>query len=233
MRSKKSIGRSGQILQSVKEAGIADNTLIVFTSDNGAAVGSSLPLRAKKASVYDGGIREPTLMWWPGKIPAGSVCSEVTASIDMMPTLAKLCGGTLPVRKIDGKDIWPLVSGQPNAKSPHENYVLMHGPGTVRSGKWKFYPWKEKKDQQSPKTPGWKPSPDPVQLYDTVSDIGETTNVAAKHPEIVERLQTAYDSHVAEIKANQRPTAELVRPAGVSPPTNPKARNKRPGQKKK
>src|SRR5690606_30845612 len=82
----------GEILKAVKAAGIADNTLVIFTSDNGAAVGSSLPLRAKKGSVYDGGIREPTLMWWPGKIPAGSVCSEVAASIDMMPTLAGLCG---------------------------------------------------------------------------------------------------------------------------------------------
>ena len=203
----------GEILKSVKAAGIADNTLVIFTSDNGAAVGSSLPLRARKGSVYDGGIREPTLMWWPGKIPAGSVCSEVAASIDMMPTLAALCGGELPERKIDGKDIWPLMSGAEDARSPHEAYVLMHGPGTVRSGKWKFYPWQEGKGKQSRDNATWKPSPDPVQLYDTVADIGETTNVAAKHPEIVKRLQIAYDTHVEEIKANQRPTAEMVRPA--------------------
>ena len=222
----------GQILKSVTAAGIADNTLVIFTSDNGAAVGSSLPLRAKKGSVYDGGIREPTLMWWPGKIPAGSVCSEVAASIDVMPTLAKLCGGQLPERKIDGKDIWPLMSGQPGAKSPHEHYVLMHGPGTVRSGKWKFYPWKEKRDKHSPKAASWKPSSDPVQLYDTVSDIGETSNVASKHPDVVERLQAAYDAHVAEIKANQRPTAEMVRPQGMLPPSNP-ARKKKAGKKKK
>ncbi len=211
----------GQILKTVKAAGIAEKTLIVFTSDNGAAVGSSLPLRAKKGSVYDGGIREPTLMWWPGKIPAGSVCSEVAASIDMMPTLTKLCGGMLPERKIDGKDIWPLMSGEPNAKSPHEAYVLMHGPGTVRSGQWKFYPWPEGKGKQNRDNPTWKPSTDPVQLYNTVSDIGETTNVASKHPEIVQRLQAAYDSHVAEIKANKRPTAELIRPAGRQPPQKP------------
>jgi arylsulfatase A len=71
-------------------------------------------------------------MWWPGKIPAGAVCLEVAASIDMMPTLTALCGGKLPQRKIDGKDIWPLMSGAVDAKSPHEAYVLMHGPGTVR-----------------------------------------------------------------------------------------------------
>ena len=163
----------GEILKAVKAAGIAEQTLVVFTSDNGAAVGSSLPLRAKKGSVYDGGIREPTLMWWPGQIPAGSVCREVAASIDMMPTLARLCGGQTPTRKIDGKDIWPLMSGDDDARSPHEHYVLMHGPGTVRSGRWKFYPWKEKRGKNDPTKPGWKPSPDPVQLYDTVSDIGE------------------------------------------------------------
>ncbi len=222
----------GQILKTVKAAGIAENTLIVFTSDNGAAVGSSLPLRAKKGSVYDGGIREPTLMWWPGKIPAGSVCAEVAASIDMMPTLTKLCGGELPERKIDGKDIWPLISGAEGAKSPHDAYVLMHGPGTVRSGKWKFYPWPEGKGKQSRDNATWKPSPDPVQLYDTVADIGETTNVAAAHPEIVKRLQAAYDAHVAEIKANQRPTAELVRPAGAVSAERPGGAKKRPAKKK-
>ena len=223
----------GEILKAVRTAGIADNTLIVFTSDNGAAVGSSLPLRAKKGSVYDGGIREPTLMWWPGKIPAGSVCSEVAATIDMMPTLTALCGGDLPRQKIDGKDIWPLMSGQPNAKSPHDTYVLMHGPGTVRSGKWKFYPWREGKGKQNRDNPTWKPSTDPVQLYDTVSDIGETTNVASKHPEIIARLQAAYDQHVAEIKANKRPAAKLIRPEGSLSPNRPGGKKKKPTSKSK
>ncbi len=211
----------GQILKTVKEAGMAEKTLVIFTSDNGAAVGSSLPLRAKKGSVYDGGIREPTVMWWPGSIPAGEVCSEVAATIDLMPTLAHLGGGTLPEKKIDGKDIWPLMAGEPGAKSPHDAYVLMHGPGTVRSGKWKFYPWQEgtaKRDwAKAPKSP----STFPVQLYDTVADIGETTNVAAEHPEVVAKLQSAYDAHVSEIKANQRPTADLIRPEGAISPERP------------
>ncbi|MEM8735504.1 MAG: sulfatase-like hydrolase/transferase, partial [Planctomycetota bacterium] len=194
-----------------------ENTLVIFTSDNGAAVGSSLPLRAKKGSVYDGGIREPTLMWWPGKIPAGSVCREVASTIDLMPTLVDLCQGRLPTRKIDGHDIWPLMSGVAEAKSPHEHYVLMHGPGTVRSGKWKFYPWQEGKGKGD-----WsrdKPSPElstfPVQLYDTVADISETTNVAEQYPEVVKRLQATYDAHLAEIAANKRPTVELQRPPGA------------------
>jgi arylsulfatase A len=209
----------GEILDAVREAGIAENTLVIFTSDNGAAVGSSLPLRAKKGSVYDGGIREPTVMWWPGTIPEGSACSEVAATIDVLPTLAGLCGGELPDRKIDGKDIWPLMKGSKDAKSPHEAYVLMHGPGTVRAGKWKFYPWREPKSGKGAR--GGTPSPLPMQLYDTTNDISETKNVAADFPDVVKRLQAAYDAHVAEIKANQRPTAKMERPANSQPSNRP------------
>jgi arylsulfatase A len=217
----------GEILKAVSAAGIDDNTLVIFTSDNGAAVGSSLPLRARKGSVYDGGIREPTLMRWPGKIPPGSVCSEVTASIDIHPTLAKLAGAELPQRKIDGYDIVDLMFGKKDATSPHEAYCLMHGPGTVRSGKWKFYPWQEGKGRQRNAATGRPPSTDPTQLYDTVADIGETTNVAAKHPDIVKRLQAAYDTHVAEIKANRRPTAPLIRPSGSKTSQRPNQQKKR------
>lgn len=215
----------GQILQAVRDEGLSENTLVLFTSDNGAAAGSSLPLRAKKGSVYDGGIREPTVMWWPGKIPSGTVCREVACSIDVLPTLAKLTGGKLSGRKIDGLDIWPLMSGQEGAKSPHENYVLMHGPGTVRSGKWKFYPWPEGQGGRrgNKKQPVAKPSPDApkVQLYDTVADIGETANLAKMYPEVVKRLQAAYDAHVQDIKANRRPTAAMPRPEGAKSSQRP------------
>ncbi|EMI43113.1 sulfatase [Rhodopirellula sp. SWK7] len=211
----------GEILKAVKAAGIENETLILFTSDNGAAVGSSLPLRARKASVYDGGIREPTLMWWPGKIPAGSVCKEVAASIDVLPTLAGLCGGELPSWTIDGKDIWPLMSGEAGATSPHNAYVLMHGPGTVRSGKWKFYPWQEGKSKSKRDNTRRARSTFPVQLYDTVADIGETTNVAEDHPEIVQRLTEAYETAVAEINQNRRPNAEMIRPSDALSPERP------------
>ncbi|MGY8640528.1 MAG: sulfatase family protein [Verrucomicrobiales bacterium] len=223
----------GEILKTVKDVGISDNTLVIFTSDNGAAVGSSLPLRAKKGSVYDGGIREPTLMWWPGEIPAGAVCSEVAASIDIMPTLVGLSGGKMPERQIDGKDIWPLISGVEDAKSPHEAYVLMHGPGTVRSGKWKFYPWQEGKSKRDWSSKNQKKDQNfsefPVQLYDTIADISETTNVAETNPELVAKLQAAYDAHVTELEANKRPTAKLIRPDGSVSSERPGG----PKQKKK
>lgn len=201
----------GQVLDAIRKAGIAEETLVIFTSDNGAAVGSSKPLRAKKGSVYDGGIRVPTVMWWPDHIPAGRECHEVAATIDLLPTLAKLCGGELPSRQIDGHDIWPLMAGQPDAKSPHESYVLLHGPGCVRSGQWKYYPWPEGKGGRRNAAAG-EASKHPVQLYDVVTDVSEKKNVAADHPEVVKRLQAAYDAQNKEINTNKRPTAALQRP---------------------
>ena len=223
----------GEVLKAVKEAGIDENTLVIFTSDNGAAVGSSLPLRSKKGSVYDGGIREPTVMRWPGHIPAGERCTEVAATIDLLPTFARLCGGKLPKNKIDGHNIWPLMSGKKDARSPHKEYVLMHGPGTVRSGKWKFYPWQEGKSGSRRDAPprGRKLSPLPVQLYDTDADIGETTNLAEKHPQIVATLAKAYEQHVADIQANKRPTAIMIRPEGALSAELP-GRAKRPRAQK-
>jgi arylsulfatase A len=225
----------GEILQALRDEEIAEKTLVIFTSDNGAAVGTSAPLRARKGSVYDGGIREPTVMWWPGRIPANTVCREVAATIDLMPTLAGLCGGKLPERKIDGKDIWPLMAGKKGAGSPHEAYCLLHGSGTVRSGKWKFYPWPEGGERR--RRGGDEQAPEPetnsqsVQLYDTVADISEQKNVAAGHPAVVKRLQAAWDTHAAEIKSNKRPTAELIRPANSKSATRPGQPRKRPARK--
>lgn len=210
----------GKILTALKEAGIEEKTLVIFTSDNGAAVGSSLPLRGRKASVYDGGIREPTVMWWPSKIPAGEICNEVTASIDVLPTLAGLCHAKLPDRKIDGHDIWPLMSGQVGAVSPHKYYCLTHRRGAVRSGKWKYYPWPE--GQEAGPQEGELPDGTPeVQLYDTVADIGETRNLAEQYPEVVEELQSAWEAHNQELEANLRPTAVMARPESAPAPNRP------------
>lgn len=199
----------GEILKTLKATGIDDRTLVIFTSDNGAASGSSKPLRGKKATMYEGGVREPCLMRWPGQIPAGAQCQQVAGTIDILPTLAKLTGAKLPERKIDGHDIWPLMQGDKSAKSPHENYVLLHGQGSVRSGPWKYYPWPEggtgagaNKKKKKAAAPA---SSDPVQLYDLSADLSETKNVAADHPEVVARLQAAYAALKQEIGANKRP----------------------------
>ena len=172
-------------------------------------------------------------MRWPGHIPAGERCTEVAATIDLLPTFARLCGGELPQNKIDGHDIWPLMSGKKNAKSPHKEYVLMHGPGTVRSGKWKFYPWQEGKSgsRRDPVPAGRKPSPLPTQLYDTDADLGETRNLAEEHPEVAARLATAYEKHIANIQANKRPTATMIRPEGSISADLPGRAKKNKGKK--
>lgn len=211
----------GELLAALRAAGVAGRTLVIFTSDNGAAVGSSAPLRAKKGSVYDGGIREPTVMWWPGRIPSGTVCREVAATIDVLPTLAGLCGGRLPDRTIDGHDIRRLMLGEAGATSPHDAYVLAHGPGAVRSGRWKFLPWPERKDRRGGERPDVE-SPGPaVQLYDVIADIGETKNLAPRFPDVVARLQGEYDSHLARLERDRRPPATMDRPPGSRPATRP------------
>ena len=138
----------------------------------------------------------------------------------------------MPERKIDGKNIWSLMSGEDGAKSPHENYVLMHGPGTVRSGKWKFYPWPEGKGGKRDKTAGKNPTRFPVQLYDTVAVIGERKNIADKFPEVIEQLQTAYKAHLKDLAENKRPTANMPRPAKKPTADRPGGAKKKPKKKK-
>src|SRR5690242_19606034 len=117
----------GQILEAIKRNGIDDNTFVMFTSDNGPWLcygnhaGSAGPLREGKGTMWEGGYREPCVMRWPGKIPAGTKCDEFASTIDIFPTFAKLIGAEVSSeRKIDGKDIWPLMSGTPDVKSPHD-----------------------------------------------------------------------------------------------------------------
>ena len=150
----------------------------------------------------------------------------------MLPTLARLCDGKLPEKKIDGKAIRALMLGEAGATSRHQYYTLMHGPGTVRSGNWKFYPWKEGSADKGRDNATWPPSPDPFQLYDVSKDIGETTNVASVHPDVVARLKAAYDAHVEEITANRRPTALMTRrPDAVSPERPGQPQKKQPNKK--
>jgi arylsulfatase A len=193
----------GEVLKTVKDAGLDEKTLVIFTSDNGAHQGSAGALRGKKATMYEGGFRVPCIVRWPGKIPAGSVSDEITATVDILPTLARLAGGAPPEdRPIDGKDIRPILFGEKDAKTPHENYFFPHGKGAVRSGPWKFYPWPEGADKKDAKLPEKGPK---VQLYDLSKDFGEKMNVADQQPEVVARLQTAYQNFMEDVKKNKLP----------------------------
>ncbi len=196
----------GVVLKAVKDAGIDRKTLVIFTSDNGAHQGSAAPLRGKKATNYEGGYRVPFIARWPGKIPAGAASEEVAATIDLLPTFAKLAGGAAPDdRPIDGKDIRPLLFAQANAKSPHDAYILLHGLGAVRSGNWKYYPWPEGGDKKKAKAAPIGPK---VQLYDLAKDLAETRNLADQHPEVVSRLRTLFQNFAEEVKKNKLSSEE-------------------------
>lgn len=202
----------GEILGALKRNGLDDNTLVVFTSDNGpwllygSHAGNALPLREGKATSFDGGVREPCLMRWPGKIPAGKVCHEMAWTMDLLPTIAKLAGTNAPRdRIIDGKDIWPLMAAQRGAKTPHEsyNYFWDHGLEAVRSGKWKLHLGH---DYSHLAVPGGGGLPGKyvkqhigVALYDLENDLSEAHDVAAKFPDVVARLQQIADKARADL----------------------------------
>jgi len=169
---------TGRILDTLRKLGLDSNTIVIYTSDNGPsprATGSAMPLRGRKHTTFEGGMRVPCVMWGPGRIPAGKVCSEVATSMDFYPTFARLAGARLTSGQvIDGKDIYPLMRAQSGAKSPHEAFFFHDGRGrlkAVRAGKWKLHLGKE-----------------PV-LNDLRADIGEQKNVAGEHPDIVRRLR--------------------------------------------
>ena len=178
----------GTIFKTLKSEGLDNNTLVLFTSDNGSRQkGSNDPLRGKKGRTDEGGMRVPCVVRWPGKIPAGSSSGEITATIDLLPTFAKLAGTNPPTdRTIDGKDIWPILSGQPQARSPHEAfyYYQMDQLQAVRSGPWKLFVAMEAKKRN------WgKPEPaQPLKLFNLATDIHEDTNLATAKPDVVKRL---------------------------------------------
>ena len=210
-----------QIIKTLKTLGIDEHTLVVFTSDNGAASrwgGSNGPLRGWKGSTWEGGMREPCIMRWPGKIPAGTQSKEMCCTMDLLPTFAKLAGTKPPSdRVIDGKDIWDLMSNKTGAKSPHKAfyYYQMGQLQAVRSGKWKLHlPLK-------PKKRNWgKPEPQsPVQLYDLEADIAESNNVADQNPDVVQRLLKLAEKARKDLGDVDK-TGEHQRPAGLA--VNPK-----------
>ena len=179
---------TGEILDTLAELGLEDNTLVIFTSDNGPWLvmkengGRALPLREGKGTCYEGGLRVPTIMRWPGRIPAGSECSETSSTMDILPTFAHLAGAEVPQdRIIDGRDILPLITGEDGAKTPHEAffYYMRDELRAVRSGKWKLV--------VKPLEDG-KPA-----LYDLESDISESNNLASENPDVVMRLQVLLD----------------------------------------
>lgn len=193
----------GQIVETLARLNLTERTLVIFASDNGPWLsygdhaGSAGSLREGKGTSFEGGVRVPFIACWPGKIPAGQVCREPAMTIDVLPTLAKLVGAELSSeRKIDGLDIWPLLSGTPGAKSPHDALWFYWGNGleAVRSGKWKLHLPHDYRSLTGAAGNGGKPAGYStgkigLSLYDLKADRGETKNVAEQNAEVVARLQ--------------------------------------------
>lgn len=184
----------GEILAALKRLKIDDNTLVVWTSDNGAPrqnppQGSNLPWKGWGYNTSEGAMRMPCIVRWPGHTPAGTVCSELTTSMDLMPTFAHFAGAKMPAdRIIDGKNISDLLLGKPAAKSPHDVFYYYHAQQlqAVRDHQYKLY-LDLKKKQTGDNNRG---NLSQVRLYDLIADPQETTNLAKKKPEVVSRLIT-------------------------------------------
>jgi len=194
----------GQILDELKKQGIDKNTIVLYTSDNGpdGPVSSSAgPLRGRKGSTYEGGMREPTVIRWPEKIKAGQENKELMTTMDILPTLASIVGYDMPDdRIIDGKNILPTLTN--NAPTPHE-YFFYHRKSelqAVRHKQWKLHIKKNK----------------PIELYNLDKDIGEQVNLLKKQPEIVKQLFKAAEKFSKELKSNIRPAAFVDDPKALS-----------------
>jgi arylsulfatase A-like enzyme len=209
----------GQVLDALRQRRLDRNTLVLFTSDNGpwasrgAAGGVAGPLRGSKGCTLEGGVREPTIAWWPGQIDAGAACDAVAGTTDVLPTFVALAGGTpRPDVAIDGRNLAPLLLGQADV-SPREAWYYYQGTQlkAVRSGPWKL--------AVAPQSLGMgiKERPADLQtsgrLYNLDEEIGEVTDVADQHPDVVARLQELAERMQADIGSGA--PGPGVRPPGT------------------
>ncbi|MFB2118137.1 sulfatase [Parapedobacter sp. 2B3] len=195
----------GQVLQTLNRYGLDDRTLVIFASDNGPWLsysghsGEALPLREGKGTSWEGGIRVPCIMRWPGNLPAGKIQAEPAMTIDVLPTIAWIAGAELPRRHIDGLDIGQLMQVADGAKTPHEAYYIYYNRNELQAvimGEWKLYlphAYRTLKSDQPRRDDGIPikyemTKMETPELYHLGKDISEATNVAAEHPRIVEAM---------------------------------------------
>ncbi len=206
---------TGRILDTLDELGLAEDTLVVFLSDNGpwlqkgAHGGLATPLRNGKGTSWEGGHRVPAIMRWPGEIPANTTVEAMATIMDLYPTIAKLVGADLPEdRIIDGRNIWPLLAGKTD-KSPHEVYYYyrLGRFEAIRIGEWKLHLEGRRRDYNNVR---YNYSDDFIfhqweQLYNLAEDIGEQRNLVLNNPKMAKKLRNAVMKHKKDIKENSRP----------------------------
>lgn len=203
----------GEIMRTLDEQGLSKNTLVVFTSDNGPWLtfgnhaGNTAGLREGKGTAWEGGQRVPCIMRWPAVIPAGTICNNIASTIDLLPTIADICNAPQPVNKIDGVNILSLMQHKNDANPRNElaYYYDANNLKCIRVGQWKLvFPGHS---QTYKKTlmgnDGWpgQYASDSVHLalYDLRTDPGETLDVKAQHPDVVEQLNTIADRYRKEL----------------------------------
>lgn len=223
----------GRITKALENYGLEENTLIIFTSDNGPFLiygdhaGNAGQLRGGKNTLFEGGVRVPCIMKWPDVIKPGTAYSKPLMTIDVLPTFADITGAALPQHTIDGKSFLPVLSN-PEAPSPHEAYYFYLGGGNnpfwgdaeikgVRRGKWKLllpHEYHSVKGKAGGKN-GIPVEPKIVKmdtaLYNLETDISESNNVKDKHPDIVKELLQAAQEYDKQLKENQRSVSWITR----------------------
>lgn len=198
----------GQIVEALKKNGLEDNTMIIFTSDNGPWLaygnhaGSALPLREGKGTAWEGAQREPFVMKYPSKLSANRTLDTPIMAIDLLPTIAEVTGASLPDQTIDGVSAWNVLTGE-STESPQEAYFFYYRVNElmgVRYGKWKLY-FPHRYRTMNGQEPGKDGLPGEyrmidmkeIELYDVIQDVSETKNIAAEHPEVVEKIKGLAD----------------------------------------
>ena len=205
---------TGEILDKLDELDIDEETLVIFTSDNGGATrhgASNAPLRGGKGTTWEGGHRVCFLARWPGSVPAGTASDELGISLDILPTFAAIAGAEVPGdRVIDGKDISGLLLSEEPRPTPHlaYYYYFMTHLNAVRSGRWKLHV-----ARMGGRYPDYEPNP-VLELYDLSSDIGETRNVADAFPGVVRQLQALAQVAREDLGDGKR-AGSNVRPPGL------------------
>jgi arylsulfatase A-like enzyme len=200
------------LVHELRQLGLENRTILIFTSDNGSREGSNLPLRGGKGTTWEGGMRVPCIVRWTGQIPAGRTTDELATAMDLFPTLARLCGADVPTdRTLDGRDISALLFDE-TATSPHDvfYYYFMKDLEAVRSDQWKLHFSKHRSIVN--------------ELYDVVGDVGETTDLASEYPEVVAKLtrmaetarQSLGDARLGRIGADVRPVGHVDHPVTLT-----------------
>lgn len=221
----------GKIMDKLIDLGIDQNTLLIFTSDNGAPMtidessierGTNKPLHGRGYTTSEGAFRVPMIAWWPGTIPEGTVCNELTTTMDLLPTFAAFSGGEAPSdRIIDGYDIRPLIVGENSATSPYNAFYYYYAEQlqAVRQGPWKLFLPLEDFDVHPHFKKGESGKP---LLYNVVNDPSSSNDLAGKHPEIVRRLAVLAQNAREDLGdkglrgANQRLPGKMENPVPIT-----------------